>query len=69
MRIWPENSNGVGEMFAMFAPTKNKDWQLNPGKTYSLKYRFVVFNGRFTKEKADAAWQYFATPPLVAIKK
>ncbi len=60
MRIWPENSNRVGEMFAMFAPTKNKDWLLNPGKTYTLKYRFVVFNGKFSKEKADAAWQYFA---------
>ena len=69
MRIWPENSNKVGEMFAMFAPTKNKDWQLNPGQTYTLKYRFVVFNGHFTKEKADAAWQYFATPPAVAVKK
>ena len=69
MRIWPENSNKVGEMFAMFAPTKNKDWLLNTGQTYTLKYRFVVFNGHFTKEKADAAWQYFATPPAVAIKK
>jgi hypothetical protein len=69
MRIWPENSNQVGEMFAMFAPTKNKDWQLNPGQTYMLKYRFVVFNGHFTKEKANAAWQYFAMPPVVTFKK
>lgn len=69
MRIWPENSNKVGEMFAMFAPTKNRDWQLNPGQTYTLKYRFVVFNGHFTKGRAEAAWQYFAAPPAVAIKK
>ena len=32
MRIWPENSNRVGEMFAMFAPTKNKNWLSNPDK-------------------------------------
>ena len=69
MRIWPENSNRVGEMFAMFAPTKNKDWMLLPGKTYTLKYRFVVFNGHFTKEKAEAAWQYYATPPTVTVRK
>ena len=68
MRIWPENSNRVGEMFAMFAPTKNKNWLLEPGHTYSLNYRFVVFNGKFTKEKAEAAWQYFANQPKVIIK-
>ena len=28
LRIWPEDSNG-GEMFAMFAPTKTKDWLLS----------------------------------------
>jgi hypothetical protein len=68
LRIWPENSNG-GEMFAMFAPTKTKDWLLNPGKTYTLKYRFVVYNGRFSKEKAESAWQYFSSPAKITIKK
>ncbi|MES1220525.1 MAG: PmoA family protein [Bacteroidota bacterium] len=69
MRIWPENSNKVGEMFAMFAPTKNKNWLLEPGKTYTLKYRFIVFNGHLTTEKAESAWQYYATPPTVIVKK
>jgi hypothetical protein len=69
MRIWPENSNQVGEMFAMFAPTKNKDWLLVPGHTYTLKYRFVVFNGKFTKEKAETAWQNYAMPPAVTVRK
>ena len=68
MRIWPENSNRVGEMFAMFAPTKNTNWMLRPGKTYSLNYRFVVFNGKFTKEKAESAWQHFAHQPKITIK-
>ena len=68
MRIWPENSNRVGEMFAMFAPTKNTNWLLKPGRTYSLNYRFVVFNGKFTSEKAEAAWQYFSNQPKVIIK-
>ncbi|HWA32722.1 MAG TPA: PmoA family protein [Cyclobacteriaceae bacterium] len=68
LRIWPENSNN-GEVFAMFAPTKNKDWLLEPGKIYTLKYRFVVYDGHFSKEKADRAWSNYAMPPVVAIKK
>jgi len=68
LRIWPENTN-KGEMFAMFAPTKTKDWLLKPGQTYTLKYRFVVFNEHLTKEKAESAWSYFAVPPNVTVKK
>jgi hypothetical protein len=68
MRIWTENTNGRGDMFFNFAPTKDKDWLLEPGKTYTLKYRLVVFNGHFTKEKAESAWQYFAASPKVVPK-
>ena len=68
LRIWPEDSNG-GEMFGMFAPTKTKDWMLAPGKTYVLKYRFTVFSGHFTKEKAESGWQYFSEPALVMVKR
>ncbi|MEX2231971.1 MAG: PmoA family protein [Cyclobacteriaceae bacterium] len=70
LRIWPENANrNRGDMFANFSPTKDMDWPLEPGKNYILKYRFVVFNGEFTKEKAEAAWYYFASPPMVTVKK
>jgi hypothetical protein len=67
VRIWPEDSNG-GEMFAMFAPTKTKDWLLEPGKTYVLHYRFTVFSGHFTKEQAESGWQYYSAPPKVIVK-
>ena len=68
LRIWDEKSNaGRGDMFVNFAPTKDKDWLLEPGKTYTLKYRFVVYNGKMTAEKAEAAWQHFAK--AVAITK
>lgn len=69
MRIWVENTNQRGDMFANFAPTKDRDWLLVPGKTYVLKYRFVVFNGKFDKDKAESAWQYYANPPKITIKK
>ena len=69
LRIWPENSNGRGDVFANFSPTKDKDWMINPGKNYVLRYRFLVFNGHYTREKAEAAWQSFANAPVITIKK
>lgn len=61
MRIWNKGQNGGrGDVFASFAPTKDKDWLLESGKTYTLKYRLVVFNGKFDATKAEAEWQKFA---------
>jgi len=68
LRIWPENQYNRGDMFANFSPTKDKDWRLEPGKSYLLRYRFVVFNGKMTKEKAEEAWRNFASPPRVTVK-
>jgi hypothetical protein len=68
LRIWPEDQYNRGDMFANFCPTKDMDWLLNPGKNYALKYRFLVFNGHFDKEKAESAWYYFAYPPEVKIR-
>jgi len=68
LRIWPEDMNGRGDMFANFSPTKNKSWLLQPGKDYLLRYRFLVFNGKYDAQKAEAAWQYFAHPPVVNVK-
>ena len=68
LRIWPENQYNRGDMFANFAPTKDKDWSLKPGQKYVLKYRLLVFNGHFTKEKAESAWNNFAQPPKVVVK-
>lgn len=63
LRIWDKTQNGGrGDVFANFSPTKDKDWLLEPGKTYTLKYRLIVFNGKFDKEKAESAWTAFAKP-------
>lgn len=67
LRIWPENQYNRGDMFANFSPTKDKDWALEPGKTYVLRYRMLVFNNKMTKERAEAAWRSFANPPLVTV--
>lgn len=68
LRIWPEKTNGKGDVYANFSPTKDKDWPLLKGQDYILKYRFLVFNGKFNKEKAEAAWQGFANMPQVNVK-
>lgn len=69
LRIWPENQYDRGDMFANFSPTKNKDWHLMPGKTYSLNYRFIVFDGKFDQKRSEAAWQHLANPPKIKVKK
>jgi len=68
LRIWPENQYNRGDMFANFCPTKDMDWLLMPRQKYVLKYRFLVFNGKVEKEKAESAWFYFANPPKVIVK-
>ncbi|HET9745607.1 MAG TPA: DUF6807 family protein, partial [Chitinophagaceae bacterium] len=60
LRIWDKKANGGrGDVFANFAPTKDKNWLLESGKTYVLKYRLVVFNGKFDAAKAEAEWRTF----------
>lgn len=62
LRVWDKNGNdGRGDIFINLAPTKTKDWLLEPGKTYTLKYRLIVFNGIITPEKAESAWVDFTT--------
>jgi len=69
LRIWPENQYNRGDMFANFCPTKDMDWNLMPGNKYNLRYRFLVYNGRLDREKAESAWNYFAYPPKVTVRK
>lgn len=70
LRIWDENANGGrGDMFANFAPTKDKEWLLEPGKTYTLRYRLIIFNGKFDAAKAESTWQYYANEPYIKILK
>jgi hypothetical protein len=66
LRIWDEKANGGrGDAFINFAPTKNKDWKLNPGERYLLRYRILSYEGEMTKEKADQLWNDFAHPVIV----
>lgn len=62
VRIWPEDGNGGrGDQFFNFSPTKNKDWVLEPGQTYTLQYQLVVFDGGMSADDAEQLWQDFSS--------
>lgn len=67
MRVWPEDQNGRGDVYFEFCPIRHKDWKLDKGNDYTLKYRLVVFDGKMTPEEAENYWQAFATPPKIQI--
>jgi hypothetical protein len=69
LRVWPVDVQiGKGDVYANFCPIKDKDWLIEKGHNYVLKYRFIVYNGHFDKNKAETAWQNFANPPVVNVK-
>src|SRR5690606_16560462 len=60
LRIWPVNAEDRGDVFANFSPTKNKDWLMEPGNGYTLKYRLAVFDGKTSAEQAEQLWEEYA---------
>lgn len=67
MRVWPEDSNGRGDLYFEFCPTRHQDWKLEKAKNYSQKYRLLVFDGGLTEAEAEQYWTAFAKPPVVII--
>ena len=60
MRMWPPDSNkGKENMFFEFCPIRHKEWVLESGKEYILKYRMVVFDGPITAQTAEKYWKEF----------
>ncbi len=69
LRIWPIDMYDRGDMYANFAPTKDKDWVINPGQKHVLNYRFLVSSQKLNAEEAEQSWKYFAHPPQVRVSK
>jgi hypothetical protein len=68
MRVWPIDANsGRGDVYFEFCPIRLKEWVLNPGNVYRLKYRMLVYDGKIDKSIADRIWNDFAYPPVVQI--
>lgn len=68
MRVWPEDQNGRGDVYFEFCPIRHKNWKLEKGNDYTLKYRLVVFDGKMAPEEAENYWQAFANPPQIVIE-
>jgi hypothetical protein len=61
LRIWDESGNhGRGDFFLNVSPTKDRDWLLEPGRTYVLKYRLIVFDGRMDADSVERTWKSFS---------
>jgi len=68
MRMWDSNSHdGIGNIFFEFTPIRHEGWELEPDRSYTLKYRMIVFDGEMTAEEAERHWKAFAKAPGVSI--
>ncbi len=68
LRTWDSDSNnGYNNIFLNFSPIRNTSWQMNYGENYHLQYRIITFNGQWTQDNAERAWQDYAYPPAVKI--
>lgn len=56
IRVWPIGEH-KGSVFVNFSPTKTKDWLFGPNKTYTLKYRLIVFDGDMSSQQAETFWK------------
>ena len=69
LRIWPVGANkGKENVFFNFNPTQDRDWVLEPGKNYKLKYRMMVYDGEVDVETAEIYWNDLAFPPRVTVE-
>lgn len=69
IRIWPTGMNeGKENVFFNFNPTQDRDWILEPGNAYTLKYRMMVYDGKIDSTTAERYWHDFANPPRVDVQ-
>lgn len=69
LRLWPVDANGGEEnVYINFNPAQDQDWTLQPGQSYSLKYRMMVYDGEIDIETAERYWSSYANPPEVEIR-
>jgi hypothetical protein len=69
LRIWPVGANnGIENVYINFNPAQDRDWKLEPGSSYALKYRMFVYDGTISEDEANLYWSNFAKPPAIEIK-
>ena len=53
------------EPFFSYAPSQLGEFQIEPGKPYVSRYRFVVMDGPPDRTEIDRLWNDYAHPPAV----
>ncbi|MFN8241892.1 MAG: PmoA family protein [Bacteroidales bacterium] len=69
MRVWPIDQNGRGDVYFEFCPIRYREWILEPGRSYSQRYRMLVYDGKVDKTESERVWSDFAYPPVVIISR
>jgi hypothetical protein len=68
LRIWPVGENrGVENIYVNFNPAQDRDWVLRPGRSYALRYRMFVYDGKISAQDAERLWADYAHPPRVEV--
>lgn len=62
MRIHPS------EPFFNYAPSQLGDWSITPGDVYTVRYRFITYDGPPDADVIDRLWNDFASPPAVSVE-
>lgn len=55
------------EPFLNFAPSQAGDFEIKPGSTHRMNYRYVVFDGEPDREAIEQAWNDYAAAPLKSL--
>ena len=66
LRIWPVGTNeGKENVFVNFNPAQDRDWILEPGHLYTLRYRMVIYDGDSDHIDAEQYWNDYINPPMI----
>jgi hypothetical protein len=57
------------EPFFCFAPSQLDDWQIEPGKPYISRYRFIVSDGAPDQAKIERLWESYAHSLKTSVEK
>jgi hypothetical protein len=63
MRINPD------QPFFCYSPSLIGDWRIDPGKPFTSRYRFVVYDGAPDRAELDRLWNDYANPVQVSISR
>lgn len=68
LRTWDAKANGgQANIFINFSPIRTRNWEMTFGQPYTLQYRVITFDGRWTREDAEQAWIDFSNAPTVKV--